>query len=253
MASFSEDSPYRPPLPAWAHPLETLKIIELKSKLVVAATDRLSRRRWRILAIDREPRRQLAVEEDPREYTEEECRAEVGRLIAQGGGTLRKPLTAHGLLGCVCLVESYHLAVVERKRSVGWLMGHEIFAAEHVTFIQVYYPSKMSEDAKKVESKYLRYLSDSHLTSPCFFSYSYDLTRTFQSNMGGRPVAPTADCPTAPPDAASGSDMYCWNHHLLHGSGFYRQLRNKQWAVQLISGYFEQAYILENTLLSIFI
>ena len=70
--------------------------------------------------------------------------------------------------------------------------------------------------------------------------------------MGGRPVAPAADHP-APPDAASGGDMYCWNHHLLHGSGFYRQLRNKQWAVQLISGYFEQAYILENTLLSIFI
>ena len=163
---------------------------------------------------------------------------QVGRLITQGGGTLKKPLTAHGLLGCVRLVESYHLAVVEHKRSVGWLMGHEIFAAEHVSFIQVYYPGKMSEDARKIESRYLRYLSDSHLTSPCFFSYSYDLTRTFQSNMGGRPVAPAG----AWPDAA-GSDMYCWNHHLLHGSGFYRQLRIKQRAVQLICGYFEQRTI----------
>jgi hypothetical protein len=125
------------------------------------------------------------------------------------GGTIKKPIRAFGIMGFIRLVESYHMAIIERRRSVGRLLGHEIFALEHVSFIQVY-SGKMPEDSRHHEIKYIKYLSDSNLTSPCFFSYSLDLTRTLQSNMGGSPAH-------APAVTAANPSMYCWNHHLLHG------------------------------------
>ena len=236
---------YRVPLPPCdgAQLLESLRIIELKHKILLSATDYRHRERHRIICIDRELPRQLIMEEDAREYTAEECRVQLELLVARGGGTIKKPTSAHGVLGFICLVESYHMAIIERRRSVGRLAGHEVFAVEQVSFIQIF-TGKMSDEARRNEAKYIKYLSDSHNTSPCFFSYSYDLTHTLQSNMGGSPV------PGAPPPAAAEGkphasirDMYCWNYHLLHGGGFHRRISCKQWGVAIICGYFEQRTI----------
>jgi len=247
---------YRAPLPPCdgEQLLERMQIVELKHKIVLVATDGRHGVRHRILVVDRELPRQLILEEDPCEYTAQECRARLDLLVAQGGGTIKKPVTAYGVLGFIRLVESYHMAVIERRRSVGRLAGHEIYAVEHVSFIQVY-SGKMSDEARKNEGKYIKYLSDSHNTSPCFFSYSYDLTHTLQSNMGGSPVPGTPqntpatadinDTGVGPGGGGGGSnsrDMFCWNYHLLHGGEFYRRVC-KQWGVAIICGYFEQRTI----------
>ena len=78
---------YKAPLPPCRGEelLEFFKIMELKPKILIAATDRLRRHRWRILIIDREFPRQLIIQEDPSEYTEEECRAQLNSMIALGG------------------------------------------------------------------------------------------------------------------------------------------------------------------------
>jgi hypothetical protein len=239
--------------------LETLRIFELKHKIVIVATDRLQHEFWRIMSIDRSLPRQLLIDEDPNEYTPEQCRQQVDRLLAEGGGTTKKPLIAYGILGFIRLVESYHMAIIERQRPVGRLLGHEIFALDNMSFLQVF-SGKMSDEAKKNEAKYIKYLSDSHLASPCFFSYTYDLSSTLQSNMGGCPCSPSSPqtqtgtfAEETCSNASSGSgeftggegwagsrEMFSWNEHLLNGGGFFRRLRNKQWAVRLISGYFEQ-------------
>ena len=184
-----------PPASSGTQPVETLRIYELKYKIVVIAEvqhrhgddSHRDDRRHCILAIDRKLPRQLEFAEDPREYTADECRVQIDRLIADGGGTIAKPVTAFGILGFICLVESYHMAIVARRRSVGRILGHEIFAVEQVQYIQIL-AGKMSEEARKTEGRYAKFLADSHLTSPCFFSYTYDLTSTLQSNMGGSPA-----------------------------------------------------------------
>ena len=248
---------YSAPLPAssGAQPVETLHIYELKYKIIVIAEVQHRHgyhrhwddRRHCILAIDRKLHRQLEFEEDPREYTADECRVQIDRLIADGGGTIAKPVTAFGILGFICLVESYHMAIVARRRSVGRILGHEIFAVEQVQYIQIF-AGEMSEEARKTEGRYAKFLADSHLTSPCFFSYTYDLTSTLQSNMGGSP-APFKGIHGVQGDRGvqegggggiGGRDMFCWNRHLLQGGGFYRKLHNKHWALVLISGFFEQ-------------
>ena len=95
--------------------MEELKIVELKHKIVIAAAFGPSRKKWRILSIERDLRWQLAVDEDPREYTEDECRVQVDLMVSQGGGTIKKPLVAFGILGLIRLVESHHLLVIERR------------------------------------------------------------------------------------------------------------------------------------------
>jgi hypothetical protein len=85
---------YKAPLPLCRGEelLEFFKIMELKPKILIAATDRLRRHRWRILIIDREFPRQLIIQEDPREYTEEECRAQLNSMIARGNLALAHDL-----------------------------------------------------------------------------------------------------------------------------------------------------------------
>jgi hypothetical protein len=117
-------------------------------------------------------------------------------------------------------------------RLVGHIAGHEIFAVEGVQYVPVS-SAPVSNEVRRHEDKYLSYLTQNDLTRDCYFSYSYPLARTLQTNAGGCP-------PVSSGAATRAAEMFTWNHHLLHGGSFLSRLRDKSFAVPCIHGFFEQ-------------
>jgi hypothetical protein len=125
------------------------------------------------------------------------------------------------LHGCVCYIHAY------------------IHTYIHTCTCR-YFPLSLipqASDIKRAEERYIRYLYDNDVTRDCFFSYTYDLTLTLQTNMGGSPR-------TLGPGAHCAQDMFTWNKSLLEGGGFITSLKDIRWATSLVHGFFEQRSVM---------
>ncbi|EKX41961.1 hypothetical protein GUITHDRAFT_112093 [Guillardia theta CCMP2712] len=187
---------------------------------------------FRLLVISRS-QKQLVIREERETFDRDACRERIERLLNLPGLVgLKKVMGCYGVLGFVKFVDLYYMAVIEKRRLVGDICGHEVFAVEQVRYLPISAVS-LGAEVKRKEEKYLRYMSENDVMKDCFFSCSYDLTKTLQTNLGGLPYA----CSRV---AGEASKMFTWNHQLLEGGGFLSMLHHKPWATRLIHGFFEQ-------------
>jgi hypothetical protein len=103
-----------------------------------------------------------------------------------------------------------------------------------------YFPLSLvpqASEIKRAEERYIRYLYDNDVTRDCFFSYTYDLALTLQTNMGGNPH-------TSGAGAQCAQDMFTWNRNLLEGGGFVSSLKDRRWATSLVHGFFDQRSVM---------
>ena len=218
--------------------LERFFLRELKDRLVFSASDRLGKG-WRMLRLERPVQRsatQLVMREEDRVLTAEQHERMLGKIYAAPdpgwAADVVAELEFYGIAGFIQLLDSFYAVLITRRRLVGNIHGHDIFAVDGVRYLQVSTGS-IPPEAKKLEQRYVKLLADNELMRECFFSYTYDLTRSLQTNMGGRPCSHGES-------SRSSSDMFTWNSSLLHGGGFLPRLRCRAWALQLIHGFFEQ-------------
>lgn len=165
-------------------------------------------------------------------------------------GGIKKVGTACALIGFVRFLKGYYMLCVTKKKRVGIIGKHKVYAIETTQDFYVphtAYADKRREngpagaaasnnnnnaaldaDEDRYRSLFLRF----DLTKDFYFSYTYDLSNNLQYNM-----TRTYERPIFPPY----NEMFVWNHYLmepLHNS--MKTPDYNQWLCPIIHGSFIQ-------------
>ncbi|CAO2841635.1 unnamed protein product [Amaranthus hypochondriacus] len=225
-----EPQPFQPTLFPPQPCMHKFRLYETRSKFYMVGRDK-SRSYWRVLTIDRSEPCELNINEDSTTYTESEC-SELLKRIHEGNkciGGLKFVTTCYGIVGFIKFLGPYYMLLITKRRQIGSICGHTIYAISKSEMISLLYsvePSYMMDS--KDEYRYKKLLCMVDLTKDFFFSYSYHVMRTLQRNL----------C-----DRQSGhvlyETMFVWNEFLTRG--IRNNLQNTLWTVALVYGFFKQA------------
>ncbi len=230
---------------------------------------------------------------DPHRYDPPEIKALLQTLevIARGeNDELVGPTTAVAIVGFVRFLRGFYLILATERTLLGHIAGHPVYGVAASQVIQCWRPveepvshsifgklrqgiakqfsSKSPVDA--AEAKYLALFSLVDLTKDFFFSYTYALTHTVQTNleaaraaMVGPPTTATttstttaASTTTSPSTSSStttsspcelrANDRFVWNRHLtsdflrISTTGADIDDNAQRWCVTLLHGSFSQ-------------
>lgn len=137
---------------------------------------------FRILEIDLTNPNSLTIMEDNVYFTRSEIMEVLNGIEDSSEGGLTKKLTAVGLLGFIKFTKHYYLLVVTKRKEIAVLGSHEIYHIEETELIPVTNNLKGPEK-KSTEERYVQTFLNIDLNKTFYFSYSYDLTNTLQTNM----------------------------------------------------------------------
>ncbi|KAM0946408.1 putative SAC domain, polyphosphoinositide phosphatase Fig4 [Dioscorea sansibarensis] len=209
--------------------LEKFRLYETRARFYLIGSDS-EKRRFRVLKIDRSEPSELGVSEDPVVYSEQEVKS-LRQRIAEGNratGGLSFVTKVYGLAGCIKFLESYYMILVTKRRQIGSICGHAIYAIDESQMITVPHSSVQSDVAfSKTELRYKKLLSSVDLTKDFFFSYTYPIMRSLQQNVlaEGTPMMPY-------------ENMFVWNAFLTQPIRC--KCNNTTWTIALVHGHFKQ-------------
>lgn len=197
---------------------------------------------FRVLKIDRTaPPGHLSVFEDDIVYD----RREMSQLLNaiedgnKGSGGMKLKLSTWGLLGFIRFTEAYYMLLITKRTQVALMGGHYVYQIEGTELIPLTTgsSSRFARDRNPEEGRYLSILANLDLSKSFYFSYSYNITRTLQSNIIRERTAINGGLRHGPHDF---NDMFVWNHYLLEPA--MEALKNPyDWCVPIIHGFIEQA------------
>ncbi|KAB1218309.1 Phosphoinositide phosphatase SAC2 [Morella rubra] len=201
---------------------------DLQQKYYVIGRDK-KRTFWRVLKIDRLECSELNINEDSTTYTENEC-SDLLKRLDEGNkitGGLKLVTTCYGIIGFVRFLEPYYMLLITKRKKIGEICGHKIYAITKSEMIPIPNPTVRTLMAySKNENRYKKLLCTVDLTKDFFFSYSYNVMRSLQKNLN---------------DYKTGQYVYkkrfVWNEHLTS------EIRNSVstiWTVALVHGFFTQ-------------
>lgn len=209
--------------------LQKFRLYETRQRFYLIGSDK-SKKYWRVLKIDRSEPYELNMSEDPVAYTQQE-RNDLLQRIADGNratGGLNFVTKAYGIAGCVKFLGSYYLILVTKRRQVGTICDHAIYAIEESQILTVPHSTVQTETAhSKAELRYKKLLSSVDLTKDFFFSCTYPLMQSLQRNM----LVDEAE-------RMPYENMFVWNAFLTRS--IRQTLSNNRWTVAIIHGSFEQ-------------
>ncbi|KAK1287997.1 Phosphoinositide phosphatase SAC2 [Acorus calamus] len=210
--------------------LHKFRLYETRAKFYIVGRDK-SRTLWRVLKIDRLEPSELNIREDSATYSESEC-YDLLKRIHEGNrstGGLRFVTNCYGIVGFVKFLGPYYMLLITKRKQIGVICGHNIYAVTKSEMIELPNPSVQSNmDNSKNENRYKKLLSTVDLTKDFFFSYSYHVMRSLQKNLCS---GETAQVPY--------ETMFVWNEFLTRG--IRNHLKNTLWTVALVYGFFKQA------------
>ncbi|XP_074566379.1 phosphoinositide phosphatase SAC2-like isoform X2 [Curcuma longa] len=195
--------------------LRKFRLYETRSTFYVVGNNKDSSC-WRVLKINRLEPSELSIHEDPRIYSENECRDMLTQIHEKNIATdgLRFVTKCYGIVGFVKFLGPYYMLLITRRRKVGTICGHSIYAVSKSEMITLPNSDVLSN---------ITYSKDEN-------SYSYNIMRSLQINL----------C-----DGETKSDihetMFVWNAFLT--CGVRDHLHNTTWIVALVYGFFKQAKI----------
>ncbi|CAL9199062.1 unnamed protein product [Musa hybrid cultivar] len=210
--------------------LQKFRLYETRSMFYIVGSNK-SRAQWRVLEIDRLEPSELNIREDPTTYSTSECYDLLKRVhegnISTGG--LRFVTKCYGIAGFIKFLGPYYMLLITRRRKIGTILGHTIYAVSKSEMIALPNSAVQSNLVySKDENRYKRLLCTVDLTKDFFFSYSYNIMRSLQKNL----------C-----DGKTGQvlyeTMFVWNEFLTRGVR--NHLKNTMWTVALVHGFFKQA------------
>ncbi|GMM31096.1 phosphatidylinositol-3,5-bisphosphate 5-phosphatase [Martiniozyma asiatica (nom. inval.)] len=137
---------------------------------------------FRILEIDLTDSEKLVIMEDNVYFKRNEIMDVLNGLEETSEGGLTKKLTAVGLLGFIKFTKCYYLVVVTKKRTVAVLGSHSVYHIEETELVPVANNYK-TPDRNSDEARYLQTFSNIDLNKTFYYSDSYDLTNTLQTNI----------------------------------------------------------------------
>ncbi|WZY75263.1 hypothetical protein YC2023_021647 [Brassica napus] len=191
---------------------------------------------YRVLKIDRLDASELNVSEDSTAYTKKEC-YELLKRIHEGNkatGGLKLVTLCYGIIGFIKFLGPYYMLVITERREIGEICGHRVYEVSKSEIISLQNSSVLCNIVNsRDENRYKRLLSVVDLTKDFFFSYSYNIMRSFQKNM----------CDHESGGTTLYKKMFVWNEFLTRG--IRHNLRNTVWTVALVYGFFKQTSLSE--------
>ncbi|XP_057428717.1 phosphoinositide phosphatase SAC3-like isoform X2 [Lotus japonicus] len=209
--------------------MNKFRLYETLSNFYMIGRDK-NRTCWRVLKIDRQDPAELNVCEDSTTYTENEC-SDLLRRIHEGNkstGGLKFVTTCYGIVGFVKFLGPYYMLLITKRRQIGAICGHAVYAVSKSEMIPLRNSSANSNitDAKN-ENRYKKLLCMVDLTKDFFFSYSYHIMRSLQRNLCENETGHVLY-----------ETMFVWNEFLTQG--IRNHLQNTVWTVALVYGFFKQ-------------
>ncbi|XP_074269203.1 phosphatidylinositol-3-phosphatase SAC1 [Silene latifolia] len=209
--------------------LEKFKLYETRARFYLIGSDR-NKRFFRVLKIDRSEQSDLSISEDPVVYSPQEVKNLLQR-IAEGNratGGLNFVAKVYGIAGCIKFLESYYLILVTKRRQIGCICGHAIYAIDESQLITIPHASVQTDVAySKTELRYKKLLSSVDLTKDFFYSYTYPVMQSLQKNVQSK------DAIGIPYDS-----RFVWNSYLTEAVRM--RCKNNIWTVALVHGHFKQ-------------
>ncbi|VDO12023.1 unnamed protein product [Rodentolepis nana] len=169
--------------------------------------------------------------------------------------TLNKSLNGVALLGFIRFLFGYYLIVVTQSREVARIGEHRIYKIEDTKMLYIPRDAPVSSTTndesgndrsmQSDESKYLKMFQGVELNRDFYFSYTYDLSKSLQSNMEplglmGTPLGPF-DKPMA--FRSIPDPRFLWNYPLIPPKFHPTSEGISNWFVGLMHGFVRQASI----------
>jgi phosphatidylinositol 3,5-bisphosphate 5-phosphatase len=131
------------------------------------------------------------------------------------------------------------MSVITKRSPVALLGGHYVYHIDETRLISL----ASVLDKNPEEARYLSTLDHLDISKTFYFSYSYDITRTLQSNiLRQRELFEKGKWYGSDADVMNYNDMFVWNHFLLQ-SGEKQPREMANWCVPIIHGFVDQASI----------
>ncbi|OIW04539.1 hypothetical protein TanjilG_13921 [Lupinus angustifolius] len=211
--------------------MQKFKLYETCSRFYLIGRNK-SRTLWRVLKIDRSEPSELNITEDSTVYSETEC-YDLLRRIHEGNkptGGLKFVTTCYGIIGFIKFLEPYYMLLVTKRRKIGTICGHTIYAIAKSEVVPIPHATVRSKMAySKDEKRYKKLLCSVDLTKDFFFSYSYNIMLSLQKNLSDHNMMGKSLYET----------MFVWNEFLTRE--IRNDLQNTFWTVALVHGFFKQA------------
>ncbi|XP_048609834.1 uncharacterized protein LOC111205173 [Brassica napus] len=132
--------------------------------------------------------------------------------------------------GFIKFLGPYYMLVITERREICEICGDRVHEVSKSEIISLRNPSVLSNIANsRDENKYKKLLCMVDLTKDFFFSYYFNIMRSFQKNICNHESGATL-C----------KKMFVWNEFLTWGI---RHLRNTVWTVALVYAFFKQVRI----------
>ncbi|WRX27899.1 SAC domain - like 4 [Theobroma cacao] len=109
--------------------LQKFRLYETRSNFYMIGRDK-NRAFWRLLKIDRLDPSELTILEDSTTYSEIEC-CDLLRRIHEGNrstGGLKFVTACYGIVGFVKFLGPYYMLLITKRRKIGAICGHTIYA-----------------------------------------------------------------------------------------------------------------------------
>ncbi|KAI9102897.1 hypothetical protein K1719_023336 [Acacia pycnantha] len=210
--------------------MQKFSLYETRSKFYMVGRDK-NRTFWRVLKIDRLEPSELIISEDSTQFSEIEC-CDLLRRIHEGNkstGGLKFLTKCYGIIGFIKFLEPYYMLIITKRRKIGTICGHTIYAISNSQMIPVPHASVRSKMAySNDENRYKKLLCSVDLTKDFFFSYSYHVMHSLQKNLSDN----------SPRGQLLYETLFVWNEFLTRE--IRNILQNISWTVALVYGFFKQ-------------
>jgi phosphatidylinositol 3,5-bisphosphate 5-phosphatase len=133
------------------------------------------------------------------------------------------------------------MSVITKRSPVALLGGHYVYHIDETRLISIASDDLRKLDKNPEESRYLSTLDHLDISKTFYFSYSYDITRTLQSNiLRQRDLFEKGQWYGSNADVMNYNDMFVWNHFLLK-PGVEQPKEMANWCLPIIHGFVDQA------------
>ncbi|WVQ79290.1 hypothetical protein IAT38_001387 [Cryptococcus sp. DSM 104549] len=184
----------------------------------------------RVLKLDRTDPTTLNVVEDSTVYDTQELQTLL-QMVKDGNksqGGLDMVMEFLGLVGFIKFTGGWYLILMTKRSEVGLLGGHYIYHCDDTMLFPI--GPKVEKSAQ--ETKMMNTFNLVDLSKNFYFSYSYDITNTLQTNL------------TVPVNKRRWNTRFMWNHHLLSPAFDLEEPKGRsRWIIPLIHGFVDQAKI----------
>jgi hypothetical protein len=245
--------------PAADPPVFSTVLVYTTSARVYVVAGTSDKSRWRILNVSRllNADDSLDASENVGDYDEAQCARVLATIAAGNASAGGMTLVARGraLVGTLRILDAHYLLLITKRKRLGRVRGHDVFGVGATELVRIAvkdmrvdgamptFSTSSSPSASPAaesrapasgdEKKLKKLLAWVDLSRGCFYSHTYGLTATLQSNV--------LDADAASRARRDFDSPFAWNAHVsrplraaLGGAAAAR------WLVPLVHGFFER-------------